>query len=232
MMIWRIGIAAAIAALLAGTAASDNASTAADFIPEQLAWTPQNGDEIRFDVLRQGKPFGTHVVRFGVASDGTITANTRVRLRAGLGPIPLYRYDLDATEEWQEGRLISLTGEVNKDGKKASVTAAADGNVIDVNGSAFEGTVPASTVPASHWNIAETEARRLLSSENGQMIDVNVRRIGREVVDVAGKPVETTKYLLNSDIDVTLWYDDDKRWVKLAFSARGQDIDYVLSAPY
>jgi hypothetical protein len=35
-----------------------------------------------------------------------------------------------------------------------------------------------------------------------------------------------------SDIDVDGWYDDQGRWVKLAFEARGQQIEYVLSEMY
>lgn len=230
-MNWRICILAAGVAFLAGQAISDTGETSGR-AADAPAWIPKDGDEIRFDVLRQGKPFGSHVVRFDVSPDGTIEAHTEVKLRAGLGPIPLYRYDLKATERWRQGRLIELEGKVDKDGKKGEVTAESDGNVIDVEGTAFEGNVPATTVPASHWNIAETRASRLLSSENGQMIDVNVRKVGRETVEVAGKPVPATRYLLDSDIDVTLWYDDAGRWVKLAFSTRGQDIDYVLSEPY
>lgn len=224
------GISALTLAL--GLAAAGPA--AADNMPAEggLVWTPKDGDVIRFDVRRQGKPFGTHEVRFDVLPDGTIEAHTNVKLRAGFGPIPLYRYDLQATERWQDGRLVELEGEVFKDGNKGSVTAQADGPVIDVDGTGFDGTVPATTIPASHWNVAATQAEKLLSSENGQVIDVSVRPEGREMLDIAGEQVEANKFLLDSDIDVTLWYDDAGRWVKLSFAARGQEIDYVLEAPY
>lgn len=207
---------------------------AADNMPAEdgLVWTPRDGDVIRFDVRRQGKPFGTHEVKFDVLPDGTIEAHTYVKLRAGFGPIPLYRYDLQATERWQDGRLIGLEGEVYKDGKEGSVTAQADGDGIEVDGTGFDGTAPAGIVPASHWNIAQTQARVLLSSENGQLIDVSVRPEGREMLEIAGETVEANKFLLDSDIDVTLWYDDAGRWLKLSFSARGQEIDYILETPY
>jgi hypothetical protein len=207
---------------------------AADNMPAEdgLVWTPRDGDVIRFDVLRQGKPFGTHEVKFDVLPDGTIEAHTYVKLRAGFGPIPLYRYDLQATERWQDGRLIGLEGEVYKDGKEGSVTAQADGDGIDIDGTGYDGTASAGIVPASHWNIAQTQARVLLSSENGQLIDVSVRPEGREKLEIAGESVEANKFLLDSDIDVTLWYDDAGRWLKLSFSARGQEIDYILETPY
>ena len=55
---------------------------------------------------------------------------------------------------------------------------------------------------------------------------------GQETIVAAGKEVEATRFLLDSDIDVTLWYDEAGRWLKLAFEARGQDIEYVLTKPY
>ena len=230
-MNWRICILAASAIVLSGPAWCDTGSNATPQT-SALVWTPKDGDEIRFNVLRKGMPFGSHTVRFDVAPGGTIKATTQVKLRAGIGPIPLYRYDLVATERWQDGRLVELDGDVNKDGSKGSVTAYADGDVIEVDGTAYEGAVSATIIPASHWNIAETQARTLLSSENGQLIDVSVTKVGRETVTVAGQPIDATRYLLDSDIDVTLWYDDAGHWLKLAFTARGQDIDYVLVEPY
>ncbi|MEZ6001162.1 DUF6134 family protein [Hyphomonas sp.] len=223
-----------IFALVLGFGLATSGPAVADNVPsgDGFAWTPRDGDVIRFDVRRQGKPFGTHEVRFEVLPDGTIEAHTNVTLRAGIGPIPLYRYELQSTERWQDGLLVGLQGEVYKDGKAGSVTARAEGDVIEVEGTGFDGTVPLTTVPASHWNMAQTEASTLLSSENGQLIDVSVRLKGRETLEIAGVAVEANKFLLDSDIDVTLWYDDAGRWLKLSFSARGQQIDYVLQAPY
>ena len=53
-----------------------------------------------------------------------------------------------------------------------------------------------------------------------------------DTVSVAGKSVEARHYLMDSAIDVDLWYDDQGRWVKLSFVARDQQIDYVLTQPY
>ena len=71
-----------------------------------------------------------------------------------------------------------------------------------------------------------------MSTEDGEILDVSVSEQGKEVIVAAGEEVEAARYLLDSDIDVTLWYDEAGRWLKLAFEARGQDIEYVLTKPY
>lgn len=207
-------------------------ATPAQAKTENSQWSPRPGDVIAFDVLRKGKPFGSHTVTFGQDDNGRLTARTDVSLKAGLGPITVFKYELSATETWQDGQLVALNGSVNDDGKKGQVQATRRGAELAVDGCEFEGTVPASIIPSSHWNAAATEASRLLSTEDGEVLDVAVSEQGQETIVAAGKEVEATRFLLDSDIDVTLWYDDAGRWLKLAFEARGQDIEYVLAKPY
>lgn len=203
---------------------------AAELSPK--SWQPEAGDVISFTVLREGKPFGSHAVRFSTSADGALLATTQVSLKAGLGPLTLFRYRLDATETWLDGQLQKVTGSVDDDGRKRSVTATREGNALNVSGSDFRGVAPAGIVPASHWNYAQTRAGKLLSTEDGEILNVKVLNKGRETVRIGEKAIEATRYLMDSAVDVDLWYDDDGRWVKLAFEARGQKIEYVLANLY
>lgn len=195
-------------------------------------WEPENGDVIQFSVLRKGKPFGTHKVSFTKIGDDQLIAHTEVDLRAGIGPITVYRYQLDATETWRNGELVSLEGRVNDDGDRGSVEAQRQGEQINVKGTGFDGLVPSGILPSSHWNVEQTGVEQILSTGDGELLNVDVKEQGRENVSIGDTRLPATRYLMDSDIDVSLWYDDAGRWVKLAFSARGQDIEYVLAAPY
>jgi len=223
----KLASSLALAALVWGGAASaDIAET------ETTRWQPSAGDVIAFDVLRKSNEFGTHEVRFDRAENGDLLVETEVSLRAGLGPITVFRYGLETEERWQDGTLVALTGSVNDDGDKESVRAALNGDVLGVAGDGFNGDLPLGILPASHWNVDQTTANQLLSSENGEVLEVNVIDEGRDTIEVAGEMLETNRFLMDSDIDVTLWYDDAGRWVKLAFEARGQAIEYVLKDLY
>lgn len=218
-------------ALLAGPALADSAPVPRPAGLEQ-AWTPSPGDQIRFNVLRKGNPFGSHSVTFEEGPDGALVARTDVSLRAGLGPLTVFRYTLSASETWRGGELVRVDGRVNDDGKRANVSARRQNGVLAVEGTKFSGKAPEEAVPASHWNYAQTRTGRLLSTEDGEILDVDVRRKGRETIRAGGRMIEANRYLMASDIDVDLWYDDAGRWVKLAFEARGQQIEYVLEDLY
>jgi hypothetical protein len=229
----RRTLAALSLVLLATPAMADNSPNLTLATPTPTpAWSPKDGDEIRFQVLREGKPFGTHTVSFDIAPDGTLKATTDVRLKVGVGPITLFRYALDATETWKDGQLVALKGAVDDNGDDGSVSAMRVGNALDVTGTEYTGRAPVGILPSSHWNVAQTQASQLLSSEDGELIEVNVVDKGPDRVKVGDTSVEANRYLMDSEIDVNLWYDAQGRWVKLAFEARGQLIEYVLTKPF
>ena len=237
-MIIRSGTSVLLAAALAGfgPAAADtggetgSAATVAAGAP--APWQPEDGDTIHFKVLRKGSDFGTHIVRFSVAEDGSFTATSDVDLKAGIGPLVLFRYSLDATETWRDGRLVALEGRTNDDGTRERVEAELEDSRLHVSGTAYSGQAPAGIIPASHWNIHQAYSSRILSTESGELLETEVTRIGRETIKAGGQEIEATHYRLVSDLAVDLWYDDQGRWVKLGFEARGQQIDYVLKDLY
>ena len=64
--------------------------------------SPQAGEEIVFDVYRKGDvEFGSHTVSFS-EDGGDLIATTSIRLRAGLGPVTVFRYEHDNTERWRD----------------------------------------------------------------------------------------------------------------------------------
>lgn len=222
------GLTSAAVADTAGEDAATEVSEAGAPAP----WQPEDGDVIEFKVLRKGKDFGTHIVTFDVSGDGSFTATSDVDLKAGLGPITVFRYALDSTEMWRDGKLVKLTGRTNDDGDKETVEAVLADGQLAIDGSGFSGNAALEIIPSSHWNRKEAYSSKLLSTESGEVLDVSVSEIGREWVEVAGETIPATHYRLVSDITVDLWYDDQSRWVKLGFEARGQQIDYVLQNLY
>ncbi len=197
-----------------------------------MAWHPKDGTTIEFDVLRKGKPFGTHRLEFSDRGDGQFSVTTDVDLDVGLGPLSLFKYRLDSEELWDDGRLVQLTAKSNNDGRKGKVSAISNRDILSVDSTAFVGNIDTPIVPSSHWNIEQIRSDRMISTETGEILDIDVVEIGPDIVNVNGEPVDATHYRLTSDLIVDLWYDSQNRWVKLTFEARDQKIEYVLRELY
>ena len=147
-------------------------------------------------------------------------------------PCFAFRYRLDSVENWIDGKLVGLNGKSNTDGRKGEVSAETVDDQLVVDSTEFDGVLPLTTIPSSHWNRLQVYQDQMLSTETGEVLDIEVENLGADVVTVGGQDVETTHYRLTSDLTVDLWYDNQSRWVKLAFEVRGQDIEYVLKNLY
>ena len=223
---------AIVGVLGAFIALTGHAEETAELISLPTPWVASDGAVIDFTVLRKGKPFGSHRLEFERREDGRLTVTTDVDLKVKFGPITAFRYRLDSVEEWLDGQLMSLSGTSNSDGRKGQVSASANADAMIVESTKYDGTLPLTTIPSSHWNRLQVYQDQMLSTETGEVLDIEVEAIGTDVVEVGGEPVEATHYRLKSDLTVDLWYDAQSRWVKLAFQVRGQDIEYVLNELY
>ena len=191
-----------------------------------------DGAVIDFTVLRKGKPFGSHVLTFDRDVDGSLQVTTDVDLQVKFGPITAFKYRLDSVEEWVDGQLVALNGKSNNDGRKGEVSAELRDDSLVVDSTKFDGALPLTTIPSSHWNRLQVYQNQMLSTETGEVLDIDVEVIGDATVKVGDEAIEATHYRLKSDLTVDLWYDNQSRWVKLAFDVRGQRIEYVLNALY
>ncbi len=220
-----------IAATL-GFAGSPAMAQAADPDPRPL---PQAGEEIVFDVYRKGDvDFGTHTVRFS-EDGGDLIATTTIRLRAGLGPITVFRYEHDATERWRDDQLIALDGRTLKDGNTFEVTARSTSEGLEVNGVNPEGEgisqlLSAGILPSSHWHGYPADMAEMLNTEHGTVMDTTVEYLGETEIEGDGGMIAVGRYRLSSTLTVDLFYDENGRWAGCEFDARGQTVRYVRRA--
>jgi hypothetical protein len=192
-------------------------------------WVPTDGETLRFDVFRKGKPFGYHTVSFDI-KDKELHVKNDIKLEVKIGPFQAFYYKHDSDEIWTDGELLKLKGETTKEGDDFYVQAKQEADELDVVGTSFTGVLPETIIPSSHWNIREVMSTEILSSEGGEPLPVTVEKIGRETISAGGRQIEADRYRLKSDLTVDLWYDASGKWVKCQFEARGQKIEYVLKA--
>lgn len=177
------------------------------------AFSPQDGEVLRFEVLRKGQPFGAHIVRFD--RDGeTLTVTVDIDLDVKLGPLSLFKYRHDVVEKRRDGALVSLRATTLKDGERFS---------IDLK------DPPGELIPTTHWNRAVLARAAMVNTETGEMLDFVVREMGVETIVAEGRQIEANRYRIDAEIPLDIWYDADGRWVKLAFTVRDQPIEYVLT---
>lgn len=180
---------------------------------------------IAFDVLREDSTIGRHVI--GFREEGRdLLVDIDIDLEVRFAFLTLFRYQHRNRERWRDGRLISLDSQTDDDGSPYWVKAQAVENGLQVESSEARFIAPAETLPTSYWNPATVRQRRLLDSQRGRLLDVEIKPSGRSRVVLPQGIIEAQRYRVDGDLKLDIWYGPDQAWVKLAFEAKGTEIEY------
>lgn len=184
-------------------------------------------DDIDFKVYRDGEEIGHHRVTFS-SSGNDIVANVDIELSVRFAGIRVFHYKHDSREIWRDGTLAAIDSVTNNDGEDMSLTLRRDGEALSIDGTKYQGAAAATLVPTSYWFKDTIKQSQIIDSQNGRIFPVVIRQIGRETVEAGGMTVAATRYTLQEQLTMNLWYDDQGRWVKTSFESDGSLIDYVL----
>lgn len=184
--------------------------------------------DLRFEVFRNGSEIGYHVLSF--TQDGErLTVDIDIELRVRVAFITAYRYEHRNREQWAAGEFLGFRSRTNDNGTRHSVEAERNGDQLIIRGSEGRIEAPASVLPTTYWHRNFMAGDRWIDTQNGRVVESAVERRGSEAIDAAGEKVEAERFAVRGDLDVDLWYHDD-RWVKLGFGASdGSRIDYRLT---
>ena len=184
---------------------------------------------LHFEVLRDGSPIGTHVVRFREEGD-TLTVENEVRIAVTMAFITVYRYEQDRTETLRDGRIVAFHNRTDDDGEVTEATARAVEGGIEVIGPEVRHTVPVDMILTGYWSHETVNRVRLLDAGDGTVLEIVVADGGVETVEAWGREVEARRYALTGDMEKELWYDAAGIWVHMRQVARdGSIIEYLLT---
>lgn len=184
---------------------------------------------LHFEVLRDGSPIGTHILRFREEGD-TLTVENEVRIAVTIAFITVYRYEQDRTETLRDGRIVAFHNRTDDDGAVTEVTGHAVEGGIEVIGPEVRHTVPADMILTGYWDHETVDRNRLLDAGDGTVLEIAVAAGGLETVEAWGREVEARRYAVTGDMEKELWYDAAGIWVHMRQVARdGSIIEYLLT---
>jgi hypothetical protein len=199
-----------------------------------------------FAAFRNGERIGTHSLSFQQNGDKrTITTSIDFAVKA-LG-VTMYRYNHRGQEVWNGNTFESIVTQTDDNGTKYALKAKHDPNGVSVvreggtapkvasndtgfqQGAAKQVTMPASTLPTTHWNLNQVKQSAMLNTQNGDLSKVQITPKGRETIKTANGTLQANRYSYSGDVQMDQWFDDRGRWVKAAFKASdGSTIEYIL----
>jgi len=192
-----------------------------------------NSKEIHFQILRNGSPFGTHSLVFSENEKDQTVVDINIQMKYSLGPVNIFKYVHSNQEIWEGNEIVSVNSYTYDNGEEYSVEAVWYDDYADIRAQNKSYDAPASIYSTSYWNKAMLEADELLNTQKGNIEKIKVTSLGKEDIISEGQTIEAEAYQLDAHIPLKIWYDaDSKEWVKLKFTIRGSELEYVRVAQH
>jgi Family of unknown function (DUF6134) len=173
-----------------------------------------------FQILRNGRPIGRH--RTQIQESGrALTAQSEADIAITLGGVSIFRFSQRLTEEWHEGRLISASGNRNRNGFVTKMFAGAEADSVAVRGPAGSFRLPAKAAPLSWWDQDRFD-RPLFAIDTGEPLT-------RLLIRFAPLPGGGRLVRVSGDGDTESRYGADGRW--LGWQSRAEDGSIIAYAP-
>lgn len=174
-----------------------------------------------FSVLLDGDEIGYH--RFELFEDGgerRITSEAKFDVRFLF--VNAFRYRHSNTEVWSDGCLRKIDARTQTNGKKMAVSGFQVRDEFVVDDGSAQNVFNDCVMTFAYWDPGFLEQAKLLNSQSGEYLDVEVEPLGREPITVRGEEVDATAYRLKAEkLEVTLWYSTEDEWLALESVAKG-----------
>lgn len=174
-----------------------------------------------FSVLLDGDEIGYH--RFELVEQGR---ERRLKSEAKFDVRFLFfnafRYRHSNYEVWSDGCLREIEAQTHTNGKDLAVSGFQDGGEFIVGDGTKQSVDRDCVMTFAYWNPEFLEQPELLNSQSGEFVDVDIEPLGREPIVVRGKQVTASAYKLTArQLEMTVWYSQDKEWLALESVAKG-----------
>lgn len=181
-----------------------------------------------FRVMLDDKPIGYHQFELS-RSDTVREVSSEAKFDVKLLFITAFKYRHSSSERWQNDCLTEIDAQTNSNGKRLVVSGERVDDVLRIDSTNGTRRVDGCVQTFAYWNPSILDASRLLNSQTGDYVDVEVTPLGTDQLSLDGSAFEARKYKLRSapeyqgkPVDITLWYEaDSMQWLALESLADG-----------
>ena len=189
-----------------------------------------NLKRIEFDIYRNNKHIGKHIFTFKKLKN-EIIVESEINFKIKKLGVVLYRYHVQGTEYYKDGKLVKFNSTTDQNGKKKYVNLKTDNNELIIDGSSFKGKAPTDYLLGTWWNHSIVKAPAQISAVSGRIIKQNVKFLGKEEIKLGNKVYKTLHFNFSSSdkklskdkrLNTDVWYEEKTlNWVKASFKKKG-----------
>ncbi len=141
---------------------------------------------------------------------GRFVVDVQMDMRFELSAKGVISYSHECREVWQTGWLHALDSRTRIDGRIQEVHAERNLGSLMIDGSDVRPfQLSTYIVPSNLWHRDSRLVDTFIDVENGNILLVRPRYVGKEALQQSGAVVEADHYTIRGQIDREAWYDTD-----------------------
>ena len=186
---------------------------------------------IEFDIYRNNKHIGKHIFSFK-KSDEQLAVKSEINFEINKLGIVFYKYHVNGTEIYKDGKLIKFNSKTNQNGKEKYVNMKLENGEYIIDGSSYKGKASADYLLGTWWNHSIVKAPAQISAISGRIIKQKVTFLGKETIKIGGKSYNTLHFNFSSTdkklvkdkkLNTHVWYEKKTlNWIKASFEKKGK----------
>lgn len=170
---------------------------------EQAETNTPKSQQWEFDVFLDDKLIGSH--HFIVESKGNETiVNSHAKFTYKILGIPLYRYQHDDLEHWENGCLTKISAETNDNGDQLFVKGEQGKEQFLIDTHTGKTRLPKCIQTFAYWDKSLLKQDKLLNSQTGEYLPVTTSSVA--IDDGSNPNAKNTVRINANEIDILLIY--------------------------
>lgn len=185
----------------------------------------------QFDVFLDDSKIGYH--HFSRETiDGAEHISSEAEFNVRFMFFTVYHYRHSNQEQWRNGCLLKLESKTDDNGDQLFVKLNRDRQQTHIETANSKTESNECIRSFSYWNLSQLDTSPLLNSQTGELMDVSLRKLGKDTLPGQQAGIETNRYqLVGKDIEIDLWYTQDHQWLALqSTTENGSRIRYQLKS--
>jgi hypothetical protein len=141
--------------------------------------------------------------------------------------IEVYHHNLHTHEFWKADEMERLWGYANEHDTthEIDLSRKSTGYAGTLNNELIE--LPANSFPTAVWHYAITEHAQLFSIPELRLLNVKVKKTPDTVL-IGNKKVPAEKFVFSGDWKATVWFDENKQFLKWQYKVKGKKVIVLL----
>ena len=186
-----------------------------------LAEQESDSSAWRFRVFLDDREIGYH--HFFLDGSGDLrTLRSEASFEYRLLFVKLFHYEHENHEIWAGDCLHSIRSRTDANGRDYFVEGSREDRGFRVENSEGSQALPDCVMSFAYWNPSFLKQNRLLNTQNGEYLDVQVSPPLFEEMEVQGEKRPSYRYRLAAGaLNLDLWYSTDQQWLALESETEG-----------